>query len=152
MNNKQIVRQLNVYYYGYMVLALLTAVGIYLLLTKAGVAVIDPQSQSGVIMQYFLIATALVCIPFGMYSFKRKCRRIRTVEDTDQRQALYTQAARIRIVLVGNTLPIGVGFYYLMGGYQSMLWLAAIAAIALYFCKPTERKIDLELLPDDDSY
>ena len=53
---------------------------------------------------------------------------------------------------VSFSMLTGIAGYYLLGGYQSMIWIAAIAAIAWYFTKPTERKIELELLPDDDSY
>ena len=53
---------------------------------------------------------------------------------------------------MGNSLVFGMAAFYLLGGFRSMLWLAAVAAIGLYFCKPTERKMQLELLPYDDSY
>jgi hypothetical protein len=39
-----------------------------------------------------------------------------------------------------------------MGAYRSMLWVAAIAAIGWYFTKPTEGKMQQELLPPTENY
>jgi hypothetical protein len=37
-----------------------------------------------------------------------------------------------------------IAFYYL-GNYQPMLWCAGIAVLAQFFCKPSDRKIYLEI-------
>ena len=61
----------------------------------------------------------------------------------------YFKLAAARILLVSNTMPIGIFAFYWMAGYQSMLWIAAISAIAWYFSKPTLGKMDKEMTPDD---
>ena len=45
----------------------------------------------------------------------------------------YVKAATSRIVTVSNAMVFGIAAYYLLGGYQSMLWVAAISAIGWYF-------------------
>ena len=46
-------------------------------------------------------------------------------------------------------MPLGIFAYYWMGCYQSMLWVAAIAAVAWYFTKPTLGKLEQEMKPED---
>ena len=61
----------------------------------------------------------------------------------------YLKCAGARILLVSNAMPLGIFAFYWMDGYKSMLWVAAIAAIAWYFSKPTLRKAELEMTPQD---
>ena len=61
----------------------------------------------------------------------------------------YQKAAALRILLVGNTMVFAIAAFYLMGAYQSMLWVAAVSAIGWYFTKPSVRKMELELQPKD---
>jgi hypothetical protein len=53
--------------------------------------------------------------------------------------------------MVGNSMPLGIAAHYLIGTtqYTSMMWIAAIAAIAWYFTKPTVGKVTKEMTPDD---
>ncbi|MCQ2325496.1 MAG: hypothetical protein MJZ58_04830, partial [Paludibacteraceae bacterium] len=100
-------------------------------------------------VQYIVIADALFFIPMGLYGFKRRCDKIRRIEDETEKYAQYKKEAIIRIIVVSNVMVLGIFAYYWMGGYKSMLWVAAIGAIGWYFTKPTPRKIQLELLPPD---
>lgn len=147
-----VVKRLNYYYYGIMVIAVACAALLYWLITKGMLSPIDPMSSLGQVIQGVVIFLAIVSIPAGLYWFKRQCRTIRTIENEEDRLQAYLAAGRWRIIIVSFSMITGISAYYLLGGYQSMIWMAAIAAIAWYFTKPTERKIFLELLPDDDRY
>jgi hypothetical protein len=70
---------------------------------------------------------------------------------TDENAKLmgYKRAATWRIVLVSNAMILGIAAFYLMGAYQSMLWIAAVSAIGWYFTKPSEAKLQAELQPKD---
>jgi hypothetical protein len=46
---------------------------------------------------------------------------------------------------------LGIAAFYLMGAYQSMLWITAVSAIGWYFTKPSEAKLQAELLPKDSN-
>ena len=48
-------------------------------------------------------------------------------------------------------MPLGIFAFYWLGGYRSMLWVAAIAAIAWYFTKPTIGKLEQEMSPKDEN-
>ncbi len=148
---QKIARQLNWYYYGMMVLALVAMVVMYLLVSKGKLAVIDTMSVAGKVLQYIVIFDALLTIPLGLYGFKRVCDKIRNMQDETRKLLLYRRYAAIRIVVVSNAMVLGIIAFYWMGGYRSMLWVAAIAAISWYFTKPTARKVQIELAPKQDN-
>jgi hypothetical protein len=134
------VRKLNWIYYGQMVIALIVLTAMYYAFSKSLYEPLDPSSHTGVILQYIIIFDALLTIPFGLYLVKL------FKPLTEQK---YFKIAGARILLVSNTMPLGIAAYYGMGCYQSMLWVAAIAAIAWYFAKPTLGKMEKEMTPED---
>lgn len=146
---RKILRTLNVYYYGIMVLTLLAGTLSYFLIMKEYVQPIDSLSNLGQIIQYIVIFDALVTIPVGLYLCKKQCTKLCTLENEEEKLLGYQKAATIRILLVSNTMVFAIAAFYLMGAYQSMLWVAAVSAIGWYFTKPSLRKMELELQPKD---
>jgi hypothetical protein len=110
---------------------------------------IDPMSRLGQVLQYVIIFDALLTIPTGLYLCKRQCIKLAELADEEQKLASYKRAATLRIVLVSNTMVFGIAVFYLMGAYQSMLWITAVSAIGWYFTKPSEAKLQAELQPKD---
>ena len=106
---QKIARQLNWYYYGMMVLALVAMVAMYLLVSKGTIAVIDTMSTAGKVIQYIVIFDALITIPLGLYGFKRVCDKIRSMENEELKFSLYRRYAAIRIVMVSNAMLLGIG-------------------------------------------
>lgn len=145
----KILRTLNVYYYGIMVLTLLAGTLSYFLIMKEYVQPIDSLSNLGKIIQYIVIFDALVTIPVGLYFCKKQCTKLCTLENEEEKLLGYQKAATMRILLVSNTMVFAIAAFYLMGAYQSMLWVAAVSAIGWYFTKPSLRKMELELQPKD---
>ena len=146
---QKIIRTLNLYYYGIMVLTLLAGTLAYFLIMKDYVQPIDSFSMLGQIIQYVIIFDALLTIPLGLYLCKKQCTKLSVLENEKEKLLGYKQAATLRILLVGNTMVFAIAAFYLMGAYQSMLWVAAVSAIGWYFTKPSERKMQLELQPQD---
>lgn len=146
---QKIIRTLNLYYYGIMVLTLLAGTLAYFLIMKDYVQPIDSFSMLGQIIQYVIIFDALVTIPLGLYLCKKQCTKLSALENEKEKLLGYKKAATSRILLVGNTMVFAIAAFYLMGAYQSMLWVAAVSAIGWYFTKPSERKMQLELQPQD---
>ena len=146
---QKIIRTLNFYYYGMMVLTLLAGTLAYFLIMKDYVQPIDSLSTLGQVIQYVIIFDALLTIPLGLYLCKKQCTKLSVLENEDEKLMGYQQAATMRILLVGNTMVFAIAAFYLMGAYQSMLWVAAVSAIGWYFTKPSERKMQLELQPQD---
>ena len=146
---QKIIRTLNFYYYGMMALTLLAGTLAYFLIMKDYVQPIDSLSTLGQVIQYIIIFDALVTIPLGLYLCKKQCTKLSVLENEEEKLMGYKQAATMRILLVGNTMVFAIAAFYLMGAYQSMLWVVAVSAIGWYFTKPSERKMQLELQPQD---
>lgn len=152
---KKIIKSLNLYYYGVLILTLISGTLSYFLIMKDMVQAIDPMSTIGQVMQYAVIVDALLTIPAGLYLCKRKCTKLAELADEEQKLMGYKRVATLRILLVSNTMVLGIAAFYLMGAYQSMLWITAVSAIGWYFTKPSERKMELELqskAPDQETY
>ena len=137
---EQVVRKLNWIYYGQMLITLIVLTAMYYAFSKGLYEPLDRMSQLGVVVQYVLLFDALITIPLGLYLIK-------WLKPTTEEK--YFKLAAARILMVSNTMPLGIAAYYWMGGYQSMFWVAAISAIAWYFSKPTLAKMDKEMTPDD---
>ena len=146
---KKIIKSLKLYYYGVLILTLLSGTLSYFLIMKDLVQAIDPMSTIGQVMQYAVIVDALLTIPAGLYLCKRKCTKLAELADEEQKLMGYKRVATLRILLVSNTMVLGIAAFYLMGAYQSMLWITAVSAIGWYFTKPSERKMELELQAKD---
>lgn len=148
---KKIIKSLNLYYYGVLILTLLSGSLAYFLIMKDIVLPIDAMSTLGQVLQYIIIFDALLTIPTGLYLCKRQCIKLAELTDEEQKLAGYKKAATWRILLVSNTMILGIAAFYLMGAYQSMLWITAVSAIGWYFTKPSEAKLQAELLPKDSN-
>ena len=146
---KNIIKSLNLYYYGVLILTLISGTLAYFLIMKDFVQPIDPMSTLGQVLQYVIIFDALLTIPAGLYLCKRQCTKLAELADEGQKLAGYKRAATLRILLVSNTMVFGIAAFYLMGAYQSMLWITAVSAIGWYFTKPSEAKLQSELQPKD---
>ena len=146
---QKIIRTLNVYYYAMMILALLSGTLSYFLIMKGYVLPIDSLSSFGQVIQYLVIFDALITIPLGLFICKKQCTKLSSIENEEEKLVGYNKSARMRILLVSNTMVFAIAAFYLMGAYQSMLWVAAVSAIGWYFSKPSLRKMELELQPKD---
>ena len=146
---KNIIKSLNLYYYGVLILTLIAGTLAYFLIIKDIVQPIDPMSTLGQVLQYAVIFDALLTIPAGLYFCKRQCAKLAELTDEEQKLVGYKKAATLRILLVSNTMIWGIAAFYLMGAYQSMLWITAVSAIGWYFTKPSEAKLQAELQPKD---
>lgn len=133
------------FYTVYAAAIILAFAGYYIL--KNGIS-IDPQSEMGVTLQSILILLIIGSIPLTLATFNRMTKKWAAIEDSEQKILKYRQASIIRIIIIGLGLLVGIVFYYIMQS-QSMLFSAGIAAIALFFCKPSESKILIDLNLDE---
>ena len=146
---QNIIKSLNLYYYGVLILTILSGTLAYFLIMKDIVMPIDPMTTLGQILQYIVIFDALLTIPTGLYLCKRQCVKLAQLADQTAKFNGYKKAAAWRILLVSNTMIFGIAAFYLMGAYQSMLWITAVSAIGWYFTKPSEAKLQAELQPEN---
>ena len=110
---KNIIKSLNLYYYGALILTLISGTLAYFLIMKDFVQPIDPMSRLGQVLQYVVIFDALLTIPTGLYLCKRQCTKLAELTDEEQKMAGYKKAATWRILLVSNTMVFGIAAHYL---------------------------------------
>ena len=146
---KKTLTKLTIAYYVVYIAAVLAATAGYYIL-KEGVS-IDAQSQTGITISSALIIFIIGSIPVTLGLFHRYSKKIATLEDVQIRVKKYEMASYLRLTIIGLGLILGVLFFYILHS-QSMLFCAGIAAIALFFCKPSKSKmindIDLDDLND----
>jgi hypothetical protein len=139
---KQTLRQLQIAYYSVYIAAIAAATsGFYIL--KSGF-VINPLSQTGTVLNTLLIIFIIGSVPLSLGYFNKLTKKWALLEDENQRLEKYRKVGTLRIAVIGLGLVLGVLFFYIMNS-QSMIFCAGIAAIALFFCKPSEAKISTEL-------
>ena len=139
-NMENVVKKLNWYYYGVMVFTLIILGVMYYLAKSPDFTPVNTLESFGVTLQYIAIGLTLVAIPFGLYMVKL----FKPV--TPEK---YLKIAIGRILIVGLTMPMNLAFFYLLGSYKPMMWLAGMSAIAWYFTKPTLGKAESEMTPED---
>lgn len=104
-------------YYGLLVLAILSAVVGYLLITRDIFSPINPLSLFGQISQYVVIFDAVITIPLGLWLQHKG----------------YTS---LGLILASNAMIPAFLLFYLLGANMPMLYLAGMSAIAWYFARP----------------
>ncbi|MEA4851804.1 MAG: hypothetical protein VB126_10215 [Paludibacter sp.] len=146
---KKTLTKITIAYYVVYIAAVLAATAGYYIL-KEGVS-IDAQSQTGITISSALIIFIIGSIPVTLGLFHRYSKKIATLEDVQIKVKKYEMASYLRLTIIGLGLILGVLFFYILHS-QSMLFCAGIAAIALFFCKPSISKmindIDLDDLND----
>lgn len=143
---KQTLRQLTIVYYSTYIAAIASATAGYYIL-KSGTT-IDPLSSTGTLLNSLLIIFIIGSVPASLAIFSKLAKKWAQLPNKDERLAHYGKAGSIRLAVLGFALSLGVLFFYILG-LKSMIFGAGIAAIGLFFCKPTENKIVLELNLDD---
>lgn len=143
---KRTIQHLQVAYYSVYIAAIAAATSGYYIL-KSGVH-IDPLSSLGTIINTFMIIFIIGSLPITLALFNKQLKKWVVLEDKEMRLEKYRKAGIIRIAIIGIALTLGVLFFYIMNS-QSMIFSAGIAAIALFFCKPSAAKIETELKLDE---
>lgn len=111
---------------------------------------IDPLSEIGIAISSVLIIVIIGSVPASLWLFHKKAQTLQTIEDVNQKVALWAKYARIRIVVLGLALNLGVLFFYVLQMNKSMLFCAGIAAIGMIFSKPSEIRLITDLLLNDE--
>lgn len=144
MNTKS---TLNFVYYGVMALycAVVVVFGYLYRPTAENGLLFAPLSPIGQTLQYIGIGYLLLSVPGALFGFKQIMKKVSKIEDEATREKKYLSYAILRICLIGTGGLLNICLFYILGGYMSMLWCAAISLVAQYFCKPTEKKIFMEM-------
>ena len=150
---RMITKSITVTYYVIYLLTILAVVAIFFM-TYANVNIerIDALSPLGVKISTVYMIYLLTSIPLALYLFHIYTQKLRKETNEFIQFQKYKKASNIRLWVVGIGLVVGVLLVYLLRS-QSMIFSAAMAAIALYFCKPSGikmiRELDLDADPND---
>jgi hypothetical protein len=143
----QTLKQLYIVYYAIYVVAFLVAIyGNYIL--NSGIS-IDPLSSEGTLINSIVIMYIICTVPFTLAIFNKYSKKWAQIEDVNLKLLNYKKWGTLRIFIIGIGLIMGVIFFYIMRS-QTMIFCAAIAALGLIFCKPSQIKLINELNIDED--
>ena len=139
---KKTIRDISIAYYAIYITAILGALAGYYILKNG--FIINPQSETGITLSTILIVYIIGSIPIALGLFNIHIKKLALLAVEKEKFQQYTKAAIIRISVIGSGLVSGIIFFYIMQT-QSMIFCAGIAAIGLFFCKPSESKIVSDL-------
>lgn len=135
-NTFKILNQL--YYLMYTTIILLTISGYFLNLNN--LLNIDIQKSVEMVLLSFLLLITLMAVSYFGY-FLIASKRLRNIHVEDEREKQYLKSAKIRLLLIGASLIVGVVCLYLVRS-EIVLYLIAVSAILLLLSKPNEAKIN----------
>lgn len=146
-NIRRIVSQINqAYYLVYTSTILSTMIGYFMTMNREVAP--DTKSETSIALSSLIILYMIISIPGALALFHRKLKTWNQIEDQFLKQKKYIFGAKLRLLAVGFGLVISViGHFYLYAGTSNMSLIACagIAAIALFFCKPSINKVANEL-------
>lgn len=145
---KRTLRILLTAYYAVYAAAILAATSGYYIL-KSGFK-IDPLTSEGTIINSIVILYIISTVPLALALFNKMTKKWALIKDENEQLEKYKTGAIYRILIIGTGLVLGVVFFYVMNS-QSMIFCAGIAAVALFFCKPSENKIMNDLNWNDSN-
>ena len=139
-------KQINIVYYAlYVMYVLLVVIFGFLLKDSPNMLQFDPLIQPGQSIAYVVILYVIASLPGALWWFKKQMKKVSKMEDEAAKQAKYLSCAVVRVAVIGLGAVMAIVAFYLLGTYQPMLWCAGIAVLAQFFCKPSDRKIYLEM-------
>ena len=157
MNTERNIRMtgksINVVYYTIYLITIFVVLAIFFLTySDANIQRIDALSQLGSTLSSAYYIYLLATIPGALYLFYKYTLKLRNEKDEYVKLSKYKKAVYIRLWIIGFGLIAGMLLVFALRS-QSMIFASAIAAIALYFCKPSRTKIinELDLDPDADT-
>jgi len=139
-----------VYYLLYMTTVVIAVIIFFLTFSNAQSIYIDEKGKTGIIISSVYILYLLVSIPYALWNFHQKTKKWQLIKDQFVKFAEYEKGAKIRLWIIGAGLIAGIVLVYLMHS-KSMIFCAAIAAISLYFTKPTMNKVISDLKLNDET-
>ena len=142
---KTVIRRLTIAYYAVIVLCLLLVTTLIYLNKLGRLSFIDPMTTLGQTVQTIVILYLIVSLPLVLFWFKKMCDKLKSEADETVKFKGYQKYSKIRLIVVGVGLLVAITSFYLLGGHQPMIWCAAIEAIGLIFCKPSQNRMILEL-------
>lgn len=146
-NIERIVRQINqIYYLVYTSTILATIIGYYI--TMYSNVTVNQESEQTILLSSIIILYVLISVPTALALFHRKLKTWSAIEDDFLKGKKYIAGAQLRLGIIGLGIVmsiIGHFILYVHTPNMTMIGCAGIAAVALFFCKPSVNKVANEL-------
>ncbi len=137
-----------VYYAVFLLAVVMAFIGFKLV--SAGIStLVEPSTQ--VIVKSISYLYLLLSIPFALWFYSRRVRAVHEGGDADLLRH-YQRLVLLRILLIAVGFLGNILLFYLCQTeprVYDFLFAAAIAAVALLFCKPREQVVENELFPSN---
>jgi hypothetical protein len=146
---EKFVKKIHLAYYLIYTVTILSTIGGYIV-TLTRETSVDVKSPLSVTLSSIVILYIIISIPAALAIFHRNTKKWALIEDNYTKLNKYVAGATWRLLAVGFGLVLSVVVFYILRT-ESMIFCAAITAIALLFCKPTEAKIINDLKLDDNT-
>ncbi len=101
--------------------------------------------NTAIALQTIGIMYVMASVPFALWYFNRKVQHLQN--DVMNKEKTYQRVALLRIALIAFGVILNVVLFCFLRN-QSMIYCAAIAALAFVFCKPQRAKIEQDLLDE----
>ena len=139
---KKALNSITMTYYIMYVAAIFTAFFIYYLNTKSlNYAV---SKETSIAVSSLIIIYVIGSIPLSLGGFYWLTKKWIALPSKEERLIKYTKFAKLRLVIIGLGVVIGIIAFYILGE-SSVIFCAGMSAVALIFCKPSMIKIINEL-------
>lgn len=146
---KKTTNRLLLIYYCIYVIAIAIAVAGYYFISRQAPMVAE-MGTTGVTISSIYIIFLIASVPLSLKLFNIKVKKLSQTEiSPEEKLKKYFSFSMVRLAVIGLGLLLGIVLFYLLNS-RSMIFCAAIAAIALVFCKPTEVKMANELDLDNE--
>ena len=142
---KKIIRQLTIIYYAFYALAVLLATAAYLVVQQEESIGYVPADTAGAAVKTVYILFLVCSIPLALKLFNVKVKKLSELDlPEEEKFAKYRTYSIWRLAVIGVNMLIGIALFYALN-FMQMFFCAAVAAIALVFCKPSAKKMEEEL-------
>ena len=145
---KQLTKSLYFWYYAAAIKAVIMAALGYACVTQNWF-VMAKDAPASVTIYSIIILYVIITTPAALKLFSVYVKKLASITDETEKLARYKTYAKWRMTIIAIGLLAAIFFYYTLQ-QGSLLWVAGISAISLYFCKPTAAKIETDLATTDD--
>ena len=146
-NIERIVRQINqIYYLIYTGTILSTIIGYYI--TMNTVNSVNQKSEFAISLSSLIILYIIISIPASLALFHRNLKKWREIDDLFLKGKKYIFGAQMRLFFVGFGVILSIIGHFILYVHtpnMSLIACAGIAAIGLFFCKPSVDRVVNEL-------
>lgn len=143
---KKTLQTLKLFYYTIYVVTLgIVAVGTYCLPISYAIE-IAPTTKT--MITSILVLFMLISIPLALKNLHKTALKAKEMADEAEKLQIYKRATLLVLALIAIGLLASIICFYLFGKENSYIYMAGIEILALLFCKPSEKRMNADLMSE----